>query len=84
MYCVKKLGYVKNKQSDWFRASTAKLTPLLERKNNLYNLWLNTGKERDRHKFAVLYRSMLRRSGLYIKQKKQREGDTVVKYCGDV
>jgi len=39
------LGYVKSKQSDWFRDSTAKLTPLLERRNKLYNLWLNIGKE---------------------------------------
>jgi len=26
---------------------------------------------------------LLRRSGVHIKLKKQREGDTVVKYCGD-
>ena len=44
------MGYVKSKQSDWFRDSTAKLTPLPERRNKL---WLNTGKERDRHKFAA-------------------------------
>ena len=47
------LGFVKSKQSDWFRDSAAKLTPLLERRNKLYNLWLNTGKERDRYKFAA-------------------------------
>ena len=46
------LGFVKSKQSDWFRDSAAKLTPLLERRNK-HNLWLNTGKERDRHKFAT-------------------------------
>ena len=46
------LGHEDRRQPDWFRESETDLRPLIAERNQLYALWLSTGKERDRKKFA--------------------------------
>ena len=46
------LGYAWRKQPDWFRDSETELKPLFAERNRLHTLWLSTGLEIDRKKFA--------------------------------
>ena len=48
-------------QADWYRESESVLRPLFEERNRLYTLWLSTGLEKDRKKFAEA-RSVARRA----------------------
>ena len=46
------LGYEDRRQPDWFRESEDHLKPLFVERNELYALWLETRRERDRKKLA--------------------------------
>ena len=62
---------------------------MIEEKNKLYSLWLNTGEKRYKNKSVVVH-SDARRAIKLAKEawfsckaeEVQREGDTMVKYCG--
>ena len=54
------LGHEDRRQPDWFRESESDLRPLTAARNQLYALWLSTGKERDRKKFASAHRETRR------------------------
>ena len=46
------LGTACNRQEDWFMESGDGLRPLLEERNRLHALWLNTGSDGDKRKFV--------------------------------
>lgn len=46
------LGFEDRRQPDWFRESEDYLKPLFVKRNELYALWLETRRERDRKKHA--------------------------------
>ena len=46
------LGHEDRRQPDWFRESEVDLKPLFVLRNRLHTLWLNTGKEENRKKYA--------------------------------
>ena len=47
------LGYDKSRQPDWFQESADELRPQLQRRNNAYDRWLASGKEKDLTRFKV-------------------------------
>ena len=51
------LGSARKRRADWFRENEAVLKPLLEERSRLHALWLSTGSERDRKKFAEARRA---------------------------
>ena len=46
------LGTARKRQADWFRESNDRLRPLIEERNRLHVLWLNTGSDKDKRKFT--------------------------------
>ena len=46
------LGKENRRHPDWFKECADELKPFFERRNDLYNKWLSSGKEEDRLKFA--------------------------------
>ena len=45
------IGREKRRQADWFRENINVIHPLLQKRNTLYNKWLNTGKTADKEEF---------------------------------
>ena len=54
------LGSANKRQEDWFRENETQLRPLFEERSRLYALWLSTGSERDKRKFARARRAARR------------------------
>ena len=54
------LGSASKRQADWFRENEVQLRPLFEERSRLYALWLSTGSERDKRKFAGARRAARR------------------------
>ena len=54
------LGSASKRQADWFRENEAQLRLLFEERSRLYVLWLSTGSERDKRKFAGARRAARR------------------------
>lgn len=54
------LGSANKRQADWFRENETQLRPLFEERSRLYALWLSTGSERDKRKFARARRAARR------------------------
>ena len=83
------LGSASKRQADWFRENEALLRPLFEERSRLYALWLSTGSERDKRKFAGARRAarravrMAKNGWFQMKLWKQKEGRMVEKWFGD-
>ena len=46
------LGVKKRRHPDWFRENAISLEPILQKKNQLYQKWLGSGRSSDRQRFA--------------------------------
>ena len=54
------LGHEDRRQPDWLRESEVDLKPLFVERNRLHTLWLSTGKEENRRKYADARRAARR------------------------
>ena len=54
------LGHEDRWQPDWLRESEVDLEPLFVERNRLHTLWLSTGREENRRKYANARRAARR------------------------